>query len=165
MSVSTSSSVLELLSSTGLFNVLDGPTLLQVEHELVRERVHGGDILFHQGDEGDSLYVLIHGRLSVSVTADDGRERVVGEIGRGEVVGEMAVLTGDPRSATVRAIRDSELVKFTRKAFEAVVERNPKAMMLITRRLIVRLRETSAASFRSKLATLTIVPWGSRVPL
>jgi CRP-like cAMP-binding protein len=92
-------SVIDLLSSTGLFNVLDGPTLAQVEHELVRERVHGGATLFNQGDEGDSLYVLIHGRLSVSVMTDDGRERVVAEIGRGEVVGEMAVLTGDPRFA------------------------------------------------------------------
>ena len=145
--------------------MLDPAVLKQVEQELVREWVRGGDILCRQGDPGDSLYVLIQGRLSVSVTDDEGRERVISEIGRGEVVGEMALLSGDSRSATIRAVRDSELVKFTQHAFETIVEKNPKVITAITRRLIVRLRETSQASFRSKLATLAIVPWGGPVPL
>ncbi len=157
--------VTELLGSTGLFNVLDRPTLQAVERELEWVRLPGGTTLFQQGDTGDSLYVLVHGRLSVSIVHEDGRERPIGEVSRGEVVGEMAVLTGEPRSANVRAIRDSQLVKFSKEAFERVVGTNPKAMMLIARRLIMRLRETSRATYQTTLATFAVVPLSPDIPL
>ncbi len=157
--------VTELLGSTGLFNVLDRPTLQAVERELEWVRLPGGTTLFQQGDTGDSLYVLVHGRLSVSIVHEDGQERPIGEVSRGEVVGEMAVLTGEPRSANVHAIRDSQLVKFSKDAFERVVGSNPQAMMLIARRLIMRLRETSRATYQTTLATFAVVPLSPDVPL
>ena len=157
--------VTELLGSTGLFNVLDQPTLQAVERELEWIRLPGGTTLFQQGDTGDSLYVLVHGRLSVSIVQQDGQEHPIGEVSRGEIVGEMAVLTGEPRSANVRAIRDSQLVKFSKEAFERVVGSNPKAMMLIARRLIMRLRETSRATYRTTLTTFAVVPLSPDIPL
>jgi len=81
------------------------------------------------------------------------------EIGRGEVVGEMALLTGAPRSATVVAVRDSLLVRLSRAAFERVVERCPRVMLLVTRRLVERLqRTTHAPRAKATLATIALVP-------
>ena len=157
--------VTDLLGSTGLFNVLDQATLQAVERELEWIRLPGGTMLFEQGDSGDSLYVLVHGRLSVSIALPDGQKRPIGEVSRGEIVGEMAVLTGEPRSAGVRAIRDSQLVKFSKEAFERVLGSNPKAMMLIARRLISRLRETSSATYRTTLATFAVVSLSPDIPL
>ena len=77
--------VTDLLGSTGLFNVLDQATLQAVERELEWIRLPGGTMLFEQGDSGDSLYVLVHGRLSVSIVLRDGQERPIGEVSRGEI--------------------------------------------------------------------------------
>jgi hypothetical protein len=61
--------------------------------------------------QGDAMYMLASGRLRVSMTGADGEERVVREITRGQVVGEMSLVTGEPRSATLVAMRDSVLAR------------------------------------------------------
>lgn len=159
------SSVMELLASTGLFNVLDEATLKAVESALEPVCIPGGEILLRQGDPGDSLYILIYGRLQISVRTEDGGEEVVGEVGRGEVVGEMSVLTGEPRSATARAIRDSELVRFTKDSFERVIGSNSQAMLMVARRLVSRLRKTMHPFQKTRLNTLAIVSLDPGLPL
>jgi NTE family protein/lysophospholipid hydrolase len=151
------SEVMTLLASTGLFDVLDRSALEAVEAALEPVRVSGGDVLFCEGDPGDCLYVVSYGRLAISV-ARDGAERVIAEIGRGEVVGEMAVLTGEPRSATVRAARDTGLVRFPREAFERLVESRPHVMMLVARRIVTRLRDMNKARPVTNLKTVAVVP-------
>src|SRR5262249_5811332 len=101
-----------------------------------------------------------HGRLTVTVN-----KQLVGEVGRGQVVGEMSVLTGEPRSATVRAERDSLLVRFSKQAFERIVEKDPRIMTLISRRLIARLREASKGTFRARVATIALMPVHPSVPI
>src|SRR5690606_22697133 len=68
--------------------------------------VQRGETLFRQGDAADSLYVIVQGLLRVVVSGDDG-EIVVNELARGDTVGEMGLLSGEPRSASVIAVRDS----------------------------------------------------------
>ncbi len=58
-----------------------------------------------QGEPGDSAYLCISGRLRVYVRGEDGSQRMVREMSRGEVIGEMSLYTGEPRSATVIALR------------------------------------------------------------
>lgn len=101
-----------------------------------------GERLFRQGDPGDHLYLVVSGRLAA--VAEDGvsEPRVLGEIPAGEPIGEMALFTGEARSASVYALRNSELVKFSKATFEHVVERHPRVMAEITRLLIGRLRRT-----------------------
>jgi predicted acylesterase/phospholipase RssA len=119
-----------------------------------------------QGEPGDCMYILIHGRLHVVVERDEGAENVVGEVGRGETVGEMAILIGTPRSATVRAIRDSQLVRFSKEAFTRLVERHPGLMHRIVRLLGTRLRQTvqSRGSFTNPV-TFAVMAAGSGAPL
>jgi NTE family protein len=105
--------------------------------------VGGGEVLFEQGEADQSLYFVVSGRLRARVTDDDGTERTIGEIARGETVGEMAFFTGEPRTATVSAVRDSVLARFTSEVFRAVLLAYPLVTMNMTRLVIERLKRAS----------------------
>ena len=84
-------------------------------------RLPGGEWLFRHGDEGDALYVVLSGRCEV--VGEDGDVLVA--LGRGAVLGELALITGAPRSASVRARRDSELLELSRNEFERLLRDEP----------------------------------------
>lgn len=93
---------------------------------LERVEVRGGDWLFREGDEGDALYFLVRGRLQ----AWSGKgERLLGEVIPGDSVGEAGLLTGAPRSAGIRAIRDSLLMRMDKARFQALAARHPAMVM------------------------------------
>src|SRR4051812_3788123 len=95
----------------GMFAGLDAEARAAIEAEAQWTELRSGDVLFREGDAGDALYVLVSGRLRVVLRGSDGIDALDAEIGRGEAVGEMALLTGAPRSATIIAVRDSRLVR------------------------------------------------------
>ena len=99
-----------------------------------------GNHAFRQGDAGDSLYLVVSGRLRVSVGLADEDARVVTELGCGETVGEMALIDGEPRRATVVATRDSHLARLSKDAFERLFSRRPELLAVIARKLVSRLR-------------------------
>ena len=158
--VSPLAAVEAVTATASLFAGLDADARAAVARELEWVSLKGGDALFRENEPGDALYVLISGRLRVFVSGEDG-PRLVAEITRGEIVGEMAVLTDELRSATILAARDSMLVRFSRQAFERVVEQNPAALMRVTRRLINRLQQMNRGGTRTtKVATIAVVPLG-----
>lgn len=132
----------ELLISnlTRIFGEFDDTMLSLIEPKLEWLEVGGGETLFRQGDVGNTLYFVISGRLKAIITDTDGRSKVIGEIVRGETVGEMAVFTASPRSATVVAIRDSLLVRLSKETFEEVIAAYPGVAMNVTRLIITRLQ-------------------------
>ena len=98
-----------------------------------------GQVIFRQGDAGDGLYLVVSGRLRVSVAADDGPERMLYDVGRGAIVGEMALLTDRPRAATVHAVRDSDLLLLRVSSFTSLLERSPALVTGMIRLLVDRL--------------------------
>jgi lysophospholipid hydrolase len=128
---------------TGLFGALDPGALKQLQSELEWRALPAGEVLFREGDAGDALYVVVSGRLRVVVDDGAGGERTVDEVGRGASVGEAALLTGDPRSATVYAIRDTHLARLDAALFERVVERHPHATLQIARTAARRSRSAA----------------------
>lgn len=149
----------EASGGRGFFGNLDEATRRAVLSEVSWTRVNGGERLFRQGDAGGALFVVITGRLQAVMEAPGHPPRIIGDISRGEVVGEMSVLTGDPRSLTVRAIRDTTLVRFSKEAFERVAVQNPQAMLAITRRIIRRLEQRNAGLAPApSLSTIAVVP-------
>ena len=133
----------EKLAALPLFEQLRPHELDALAAELDWLCIPGGWELFHEGEPGDSLFVVIAGRMGV-VTADaDGRQTVINQIGAGETVGEMALLSGDARSATIVALRDTELWRLERAAFERLTEEHPRVLGFITRMLVRRVYETS----------------------
>jgi NTE family protein len=103
----------------------------------------GGDVLFQQGEADDSLYFVISGRLRACRVDDAGREAVLGEVARGETVGEMAFFTGEPRAATIVALRDCVLAKFSGRVFRELLMAYPLISLNITRLVIERLQRAS----------------------
>lgn len=154
------------LANTGLFKTLDEETLRAVEAEAEWVQLPGGETLFRQGDPGDALFVLMSGRLRVFIENEDGKQIPMADLARGEAVGEMAMVSGEPRVATVRAIRDSELMRLSKDAFERVVETSPEAMLLIARRLALRLEQMNHPSKQTRrTTTVAVVGVGEGAPL
>src|SRR5262245_25653512 len=108
---------ISLLRQTPLFQMVSDEGLRALRGEVDLITLGGGDLLIHQGETDDRLYLLLTGRLRAVLALPDGKEQVLGDITPGETVGEMAILGRHERSATVRAIRDSELLQFSRAAF------------------------------------------------
>ncbi len=101
--------------------------------------------LFLAGDDGDGCYRIDDGLLKASVAAPAGGERILAILGPGAVVGELAVIDGAPRSATVTALRDSKLSFISRTTFEAFGESRPELYRYVTNLLAQRLRDTNDA--------------------
>lgn len=104
--------------------------------------LQGEQYLFHQGDTEQSLFILVSGRLQVSVR-DRERTKVISEIPAGETVGEMAFFTNERRSADVKAIRDSLLVEISPDAFQQIGVSDPALLTGVTRLIINRLKASN----------------------
>jgi predicted acylesterase/phospholipase RssA/CRP-like cAMP-binding protein len=154
------------LHCSEMFGHVDPALLAELAAEFELVALYGGETLFRQGDAGDSLYIVVTGRLRVTTVAN-GEETVLAELGAGETVGEMAVISGEPRSATVYAMRDTQLARLSKSSIGHVVDRHPRAMMLLlASRLSHRLRAMSAKTRRrSVVATVAVVPAAPGVDL
>ena len=135
--------------------------------EAVRSRLRwmhlaGGSTLMRQGEPGDTLYLLVSGRLRV-FTEEDGQHQIVREIPRGEVVGEMSLITGGARSATVVAIRDSVLVSLAQEDFVRLQAQYPEVTLSLTRQIIERLRAEGGRTVKERPVTLAVLPISAAV--
>jgi CRP/FNR family transcriptional regulator, cyclic AMP receptor protein len=101
--------------------------------------------LFVAGDEGDGCYLVEEGLLKVSLAAPTGGERILAILGPRSVVGELSLIDGAPRSATVTALRDSKLSFVSRAVFEAFGRSRPELYLHLTALLAHRLRDTNDA--------------------
>ncbi|HUY27696.1 MAG TPA: patatin-like phospholipase family protein [Candidatus Binataceae bacterium] len=103
----------------------------------------GGWTLFEEGEPGDAMFIVLSGRLGVIASTPGSGEQVMARISAGETVGEMALLSDEPRSARVEALRDTELLRMPRAAFDRLIDASPRAMRFMNGLLVSRLRNTS----------------------
>jgi CRP/FNR family cyclic AMP-dependent transcriptional regulator len=101
--------------------------------------------LFLAGDEGDGCYRVEEGLLKASVAAPNGGERILAVLGPGSVVGELSMIDGAPRSASVTALRESKLCFVSRAYFEAFGQSSPEVYRHVMTVLARRLRDTNDA--------------------
>jgi NTE family protein len=109
-------------------------------------RLAGGAALFFEGEASDAVFLLVHGSLAAFHRDAGGVSRLVGHIMAGETVGELGVLIARPRSATVRALRDSELVALPAAHLETLADRFPQALLGLARLALRRSGETQRAN-------------------
>jgi CRP/FNR family transcriptional regulator, cyclic AMP receptor protein len=121
-------------------------------------RLAADEVLFLAGDPGDGCYRVEQGLLKVTLVSRSGAERILAFLGPGAIVGELAVIDGLPRSASVIAIRPVELSFLSRAAFDEFTGRHPELYKALVTLLAARLRETDAA-----LAAGTFLPLPGRV--
>src|SRR5918999_6592762 len=117
------------------WTILDGLPEEDARRVLAATRRRGfgrREVLFHEGDPGDSLHLIDRGRVAVRITTPLGDAATVGVLGRGDVVGEMAVLEeGGRRGATVMALEATETLSIDRSAFLELRRRYPGGDLFI----------------------------------
>ncbi len=158
--------IVSLLKATSLFGSLDEAALRDIAAEANSVQLMGGMQLVKQGDFADSFYLVMGGRIRTLVTQDDGSERQTGEVGRGELIGETAILTGEPQLESARAIRDTNLLQFSKETFYRLLERHPETVLLISKNIALRYqREVRGINANSDISTIAIIPAGHGVPI
>jgi predicted acylesterase/phospholipase RssA len=116
-----------------------------------------GDVLFRQGDPGDAWFIITSGRLEIEIKNAQGQSNVIGQMGRGESLGEIALLTGDTRTATLYAIREARLARIDKADFDEIMLRHPEVLMSVSRTLSRTLvRRTAGAPPKAKHERLSI---------
>ena len=149
------------LRKSALLSEVSEEDLMRIDPAPEVIRLLAGETLIRQGDTDSDYYVLISGQLKVFVRNTHGQVVATGFVRPGEGVGEMALLMSEPRTATVVARLDCELVKFPQKSFLNLVETHPVAAMAMARMTIRRLQDQyKARQRRERLSTIAIIPLG-----
>ena len=150
----------ELLESalSDIFGPLDAETIDDLLGRVERIALRRGEAPFRQGDPSDGWYVVASGRLQIVVTDASGREKILNEIGRGEALGEVAMLSGTPRTATPYAVRDTELLRFSSAHFHEIAERHPRMLLSISRTLVRRSIGAPEAAKASPCLRIAVIP-------
>ena len=139
----------KVLSRLELFENLDPVKLKRLIFVSQRYHVQAGEYLFRQGDNSLTPFGIISGEFSVLLN-NAGNEMNIAVLGEGALVGDMAVLSGEPRSASMRANCDSEVIEFETSLFMSTVINDPETALQMMKILAVRI-----AKMDRKLEALT----------
>ncbi|EON96569.1 putative lysophospholipase nte1 protein [Phaeoacremonium minimum UCRPA7] len=114
--------------------------ILHIDFALEWLQVNAGQVIYHEAEESDAIYLVLNGRLRLVEDRKDGGVNVRGEFGQGDSVGELEVLTESARSGTLHAIRDTEVVKFPRTLFNSLAQEHPNITIKISKIIASRMR-------------------------
>jgi NTE family protein/lysophospholipid hydrolase len=151
-----------------LFSDVNLATAIQLAKMAEQIVLRGGEVLFRQGDQSDAIYVVINGRLDVVKRAQNGKAELVNEIGPGESVGELGLVTDQRRSADIIARRDTTVARLDKREYLEILRRDPEG---ITRGLVRAAQgvSTGMARFRRQhggnLPSLALIPATPGMPL
>src|SRR5688500_16581696 len=114
----------ELLRTVPIFSELGDHDVVSLARVATRRRYPKDTVVFFENEEGDFFFMILEGRIKVTILGDDGKEVILTVLGPGDFFGEMALLDNEPRSATAIAIEDSELLSLHRTDFQTVLSDN-----------------------------------------
>src|SRR6478752_3847612 len=126
-----------------LFAALDEQTAESLISTMSPSRLERGDVLFHEGDQGDRLYVIGEGKIKLGRTSSDGRENLLAILGPGEMFGELSLFDPGPRSATVTAVTDAEFASLSHEDLLRWLEGRPVVARGLLTQLAGRLRKAN----------------------
>lgn len=157
MTTPTGRTIVEHLLESDLFAGIDAASLEDLRPPFEWISVEGGQRILQQGEIGKYFFMLVHGRLKVTVVGDDGQERQVGNVRAGEGVGEMSLIGHRRITANVTAQRDCNLIRCASETFDNLMRTSPAAALNITRNIIERLDATYRGAKASKdLSTIVL---------
>ena len=134
---------LEFLNSVPIFANLKPEQLQSLPDKLRRRHYQRGEVIFHQDDPADRMHIIVEGRVKISITSEDGREKDIALFQPGDCFGEMALLDGANRSATATAIEPSDTMVLFRQDFLDFMSENPEVTSDVTNLLTKRLRNVN----------------------
>src|ERR1700733_936824 len=119
----------------------------------------GGTLLARDGENDHALFLVVTGSLGVFVEDEKAHRRLVSIVPAGETVGEMSLISGQPHSAQLVALRDTELLRIGRDGFDSLIARHPRVMLNLMRIIVRRLQETThRPTDGSRPKTFAVVP-------
>ena len=145
----------QLLRKIPIFKALEEPDLDRLEKCLIRRRYAGGQVLFHMGDEGGNLCIIQKGRVKVTIPSSDGEEVILTILSAGEIIGEFSLIDEKPRSATVQAMEDTEVLCLHREDFLDLLRGRFDVVLRVLEVLTRRLRVTDILLAESHFLDIT----------
>ena len=136
---------------------VDPKTIEELKKDISWKTLQDSEILFHEGDIGDSCYVIMSGRVEAIKNYGRDNEILLGELTRGDIIGDMALITEETRSATIKASKLTRLIHVSKKSFDKVMYNNPKALMEVSKSLINRLKFKDSKNETQKNIIIGIV--------
>jgi CRP/FNR family transcriptional regulator, cyclic AMP receptor protein len=147
-------SVQTILERNRLFRGLSAATIQQIATLAIRRPYEPDAIVFSQGDPGDSLYGVVTGKVRISASTREGKEMFLNIMEPGDTFGEIALLDGNPRTATATTTATCELMIIPRAQFLALLQREPTLTIHLLQLLCQRIRWTSGQAEDSALLTV-----------
>jgi NTE family protein len=152
-------SLRERLKSFPLLEAVGDAALQRVLSESNWFGLPGGTVLAREGENDRALFLVVTGSLGVFVEDENGKRRLVAHIPAGETVGEMSLISGEAHSAQLVAMRDTELLRVSSRAFDSLITRHPRVMFNLMRVLVHRLHETTQRPVdRARPKAFAVVP-------
>uniref|UniRef100_A0A673BBL1 lysophospholipase n=1 Tax=Sphaeramia orbicularis TaxID=375764 RepID=A0A673BBL1_9TELE len=152
----------------------------QIDFALDWMAVEAGRAVYRQGEKSDSTFIVLSGRLRSVIMKEDGKKELIGEYGRGDLIGVVETLTHQNRATTVHAVRDSELAKLPEGALRSIKRRFPQVVTrlihLLGQKILQQVNARSlalhtpgskwdAGNQASNLSTVAVLPVSEEVPL
>jgi CRP/FNR family cyclic AMP-dependent transcriptional regulator len=149
-----SQSPVELLRSVPLFSDLEGEELERFSRVAVPRAFPAATRVFHEGDHSDACYIVRSGSFRVTREHSDGRAITLATLGPGDIFGELAMLDGEVRSASVESLVDGELLALPASEVRALLARHPEITVKLVAALVRRLRTANERISRQSFQTV-----------
>ena len=133
----------ELFRQVPLFSGLEDEDLSSLISVASRRKYPKDAVVFFENDLGDALYMILSGRVKVTILSDDGREIILSMLSEHEFFGEMSLLDDEPRSATAIALAETEILVLHQRDFLSIVEKRPRVLVNLLSVLSSRLRKAN----------------------
>ncbi|MGI8578387.1 MAG: Crp/Fnr family transcriptional regulator [Nocardioidaceae bacterium] len=133
----------DVLRQAPLFSGLDDEAAEALSASMSETRIPRGDALFHEGDEGDRLYVVTDGKVKLGRTSADGRENLLAILGPGQMFGELSLFDPGPRSATVTAVTECTLKSLSHEELGRWLDGRSEVARGLLSQLAARLRKAN----------------------
>lgn len=133
----------EVVLKAPLFATMDPEETRKLFESMAKVRLPRGDVLFHEGEPGDRLYVIARGKIKLGRRSTDGRENLLSILGPGEMFGELSLFDPGPRTATASAVSDALLYELHHEQLVAWIEAHPTVSRHLLLALAQRLRRTN----------------------
>jgi CRP/FNR family cyclic AMP-dependent transcriptional regulator len=133
----------EVLQRAGLFQGVDPEAAEALGKELEITEIRKGDVVFTEGEPGDSLYIILSGKIKLGRRAADGRQNLIAIMGPADMMGELSLFDPGPRTATATAVTDLRLARLRKQALRPWLTNRPEIAEQLLRVLARRLRRTN----------------------
>ncbi|GGK11665.1 putative Crp/Fnr-family transriptional regulator [Pilimelia terevasa] len=135
----------EVLARSGIFQGVDQEAAEALAKEMETVDVRKGEILFNESEQGDSLYIVITGKIKLGRRAADGRQNLISVMGPSDMLGELSLFDPGPRTATATAVTDTRLARLRKASLRPWLADRPEIAEQLLRVLARRLRRTNDA--------------------